>query len=256
MGLPRAGGEGLDLQPPVADDDRLARRHRLDALRGEAEVHQGHALAGRGKQRPLDRIAQRLDAQRIAGDDHVAQGIEKDQAVGAVELARQSAGMTSTSGGCSSAVKAWQISCMKTSVSVSRARWLLSSASSSVAQLRVVGQLAVEGEAEPLVLLDVVPLEGLGVAAVVRPAGGVADVADRRPARRIPSSGPRTGPDGSCGRPRRPCPRPCRCRSSWLRWGLIGRHAGRQLAAVLDVQQHPRHQAADRLRPAIPGTRG
>ena len=40
--------------------------------------------------------------------------------------------MASTSGGCLSAVKAWQIWCMKTSVSVSRARWLLSSARSSV----------------------------------------------------------------------------------------------------------------------------
>ena len=27
--------------------------------------------------------------------------------------------------------------------------------------------------------------------------------------------------------------------------GIIGGHAGRQLAAVLDVQQHPRHQPGD-----------
>ncbi len=47
----------------------------------------------------------------------------------------------------------------------------------------IVGQLPVEGEAEPLVLLDVVAFEGLGVAAVVLAAGGVADVSDRRPAR-------------------------------------------------------------------------
>ena len=89
MGPARAGGEGLDLQPAVADDDRLARRHRLDALRGEADVHQGHALAGRGEQRPFDRVAQRLDAQRIAGDDHVAQGVEEHEAVGPVELLGQ-----------------------------------------------------------------------------------------------------------------------------------------------------------------------
>ena len=51
-----------------------------------------------------------------------------------------------------------------------------------LAQLLIVGQLAVEGEAEPLLLLHVVPLERLGVAAVVAAAGGVADMADGGPA--------------------------------------------------------------------------
>ena len=64
-----------------------------------------------------------------------------------------------------------------------------------LAELGVVGQLAVEGEAEPLVLLDVVPLEGLGVTAVVAAAGGIADVADGRLAGDIPSSGYRISPD-------------------------------------------------------------
>ena len=69
----------------------MARRNRLDALGREAEVQQGHALAGRGEQRPFDRVAQRLDAQRVAGDHHVAQGVEKHDAVGAVELAGEMA---------------------------------------------------------------------------------------------------------------------------------------------------------------------
>ncbi len=75
-----------------------------------------------------------------------------------------------------------QIWCMMTSVSVLRVRWLLSSSSNCCAEVLVVGQLAVEGDAEPLPLFDVVPLEGLGVAAVVVAAGGVADVPDRGPA--------------------------------------------------------------------------
>ena len=33
--------------------------------------------------------------------------------------------------------------------------------------------------------------------------------------------------------------------------GVIGRHPSRQLAAVLDVEQHPRHEAGGRVRPAI-----
>ena len=117
-------------------------------------------------------------------------------------------------------------------------------------QLRVVGQLAVEGEAEPLVLLDVVPLERLGVAAVVGPAGGVADVADRRPAgvflHQALVLGPMVHAEDLADR------------ADFLvgvdqlvAMGMIGGHAGRQLAAVLDVQQHPRHQAGDGIRPAV-----
>ncbi len=90
--------------------------------------------------------------------------------------------MTSTSAGRRSPDSSRPMQCMMISVSVSRARWLSSSASSSSRSSLVVGQLAVEGEAEPLVLLHVLPLERLGVAAVFGAAGGVADMADRRPA--------------------------------------------------------------------------
>ncbi len=47
-----------------------------------------------------------------------------------------------------------------------------------VPQIGVIRQLAVEGKAEPFGFFDVVPLERLGVAAVVFAAGGVAGVAD------------------------------------------------------------------------------
>ena len=46
-------------------------------------------------------------------------------------------------------------------------------------ELLVIGELAVEGEGEPLGLAAVVALERLGVAPIVAAAGGVADVADR-----------------------------------------------------------------------------
>ena len=105
----------------VDDHRHLARRHRLDALRREAEVQQGHALAGRGEQRPLDRVAQRLDAQRVAGDHHVAQGVEEHQAVGPVELRGQLAADVDQRRP-PLARQAALISCMMISVSVSRAR--------------------------------------------------------------------------------------------------------------------------------------
>ena len=89
---------------------------------------------------------------------------------------------TSISSGWPSPDSSRPISCMMISVSLSRDRWLSASASSSLAQLGVVGQLPVEAEREPLVLLQMLPLERLGIVQVLGPAGGVAHVADRRPA--------------------------------------------------------------------------
>ena len=85
------------------------------------EVQQRHALAGRGEQRPLHGIAQRLDPQRIAGHHHVAQRVEEHQAIGPVEVLGQLPQM-STSGGRSSGDSALLRACMMISVSVSRAR--------------------------------------------------------------------------------------------------------------------------------------
>ena len=72
---------------------------------------------------------------------------------------------------------------MMTSVSSVAREVIVGQGEQLVAQLGEVGQLAVEGEAEPLPLAAVMPLERLGVAAVVGAAGGVADVADGGPAR-------------------------------------------------------------------------
>ena len=111
-----------------------------------------------------------------------------------------------------------------------------------VAELHVVGQLAVEGETEPLVLLDVVPLEGLGVTAVLRPAGRIADVADGRPARVLVHQALVLGPMAHA--------EDLGDRAHLLvgvdqlaAVRIEGGDAGGQLAAVLDVQEHPRHQA-------------
>ena len=119
-----------------------------------------------------------------------------------------------------------------------------------LAEVHVVGQLAVEGEAEPLVLLDVVALERLGVAAVVLAAGGVADVADGRPAGVFlhqalvlaAMAQPKNLAD---------VPHLLVGVDQLVAVGIVGGHAGRQLAAVLDVQQHPRHEPGDFLGPLL-----
>ena len=72
---------------------------------------------------------------------------------------------------------------MMISVSMLAHEVVVGQASELVAEFAEVGELAVEGEAEPFPVAAVMAFERLGVAAVVGAAGGVADVADGGPAR-------------------------------------------------------------------------
>ena len=115
-------------------------------------------------------------------------------------------------------------------------------------QLQVVGQLPVEPEGEPLPLLDVRPLQRLGIAAILGTAGGVADVADGGPtgvlrhqslvltavaeAKHLADAAHILDRGEQLAAVRIP-----------------DRHAGRELAAVLDVEEHPRHETRHLLRP-------
>ena len=51
-----------------------------------------------------------------------------------------------------------------------------------LSQLAIVGQLAVEAEAKPFSLLQMVTLERLGIAAILLATGGVSNVPDGGPA--------------------------------------------------------------------------
>src|SRR5208283_1631035 len=101
---------------------------------------------------------------------------------------------------------------------------------------------------EPLPLAAVVPLERLSVTAIVGAAGGVANMADGGPARVLlhdalvlplvieaerldHSADLAEGVDQP------------------FAMGIVRREAGRQLAAVLQVEQHARHQAGDLFGP-------
>ena len=117
-----------------------------------------------------------------------------------------------------------------------------------VAQFGEVGELAVEGEGEPFPFAAVMALERLGVAAVGGAAGGVADVADGGPARELAHDAVVLGlvieAEGLDDR-------------ADLLVGVEqifalrveGGEAGGELAAVLQIEQHPRHQAGDLFRP-------
>ena len=119
--------------------------------------------------------------ERIAGDDHVAQGIEKHEVVRPVEPPGDIAEHLDQRRPLVARQLAADLVHDDFGVVVAR-QMVVAVGQQLLAQLDVVGQLPVEAEAEPLVLLEMLPLERLGVAAVVGPAGGVADVPDRRPA--------------------------------------------------------------------------
>ena len=115
-------------------------------------------------------------------------------------------------------------------------------AQQAVAQLLVVGQLAVEREAEPLVLLQMMPLERLSVAAVVRPAGGVADVTDARATGVLVHQLVALQPMGQAENFGDGADLLVSV-DQLIAVGIVGRDARRQLSAILDVQQHAGQQA-------------
>lgn len=103
-------------------------------------------------------------------------------------------------------------------------------------QFWVVRQLSVESEAEPLRLLNVMPLERLGIAAVILATGRVADMSNRgRPSIfghqglevltliKLKDLGHR--PDFLVRV------------NSLIAIRTVGRHASRELPAVLDIQE-------------------
>ena len=221
----------------------MAGRHRFDAFGGKTDVQQGHALAGRGEQGPLNRVAQRLDPQRIPGHHHVAQRVDEHDAVGAVELAGEVAAKVQ---------QLWPPLRGQRPANLVHQHFGIRLAGEVVvviveqllAEVHEVGQLPVKGEAKPLVLLDVMAFERLGVAAIVLAAGGVADVTDGRPtgvllhqvfvlAPVVEAKDLAHVPHFLVGV------------DELVSIGIIGGHAGGQLAAVLDVQEHPRHEPRD-----------
>ena len=65
--------------------DGLPRQQRFDAFGREAEIQQRHALARRREQRAFLRITERAKPERIAGDDHIAQRVQKHKIISPVK---------------------------------------------------------------------------------------------------------------------------------------------------------------------------
>ena len=218
---------------------------------------QGDAFAGRREQRAFLRVAQRPHPQRIAGDEHVAAGVQVNDVVGAVEPLAE-AGEQLVQGRPLFARRLVGDEVQQDFGVGLQREMLFGVAEDLVAELRIVGQLPVEGEAEPLAFFDVPVFERLGVAAVLLAAGGVAHVADRGRAGVPPHDRLELG---AVVEPKHLADRPhvFPFHQQLVAVRIVGRHAGGQLAPVLHVDQHagdhprggtrsvPRDQAAGPL---------
>jgi len=250
MGFARRRSKRLDPELPVHDRDQLPGGHRPDALRLETEIHQRHTLAGGGKQRTFLGVAQRLDAQRIARHHHVTAGVEKHEAVRAIEPAADAAHHVHQARLRLERQLATHLVHDDFRVRLAR-QVVVAVGQQPIAQRRVVGQLAVEGKAEPLVLPQMVPLERLGVALVVPAARGIPHMADRC------QPGVFLHQRFAFARVGEPKYLAHRAHilvgvNQLVTRRIVGRDARGQLTTVLDVQQHPRQQTGNLPRTAIP----
>ena len=237
MGAAARLGEAMDRELAVLDQDHLARSERLDVA--EAEVLQRHALAGSTEDRPIHRVFERPDAKRIAQDDHVAHRVQEDEVVRAVELRRQPSEHLHQIGPVIAPHLVGDVVHDDFGVVVAR-EVVVVVGEELIAEFGEVGELAVEGEGEPFPFASVPPLEGLGIAAAGGAAGGIAGMADRRPAgeflhdrgvlvRLVDPERLDDGADFLVGI------------DELVAFRVVGRHPRRELPAVLQVEQHARH---------------
>ena len=168
----------LDFDFTVDDRNRVSRFERFNFAAIESQIQQRHAFAGRRKQRTSDRIAHRLDAQRITSHQHFAFGVHVRQRPRSIEslgnvadhVDQRDIGIRHQLFG--------KLMHQDFGVRVSH-EMVVRFAQKFLSQFGVVGQLSVESKRKPLPLIEVMILERLRVAFVVGAAGGVTDVPDR-----------------------------------------------------------------------------
>ena len=119
----------------------------------EAQVRQRRRFRWRRRTgAPSSAIQSGRNAQRIAGDDHVAHGVQQHDVVRPVELLGQTAETPSTrSGRCPPPAARGDVVHDDFGVGVAR-QVIVALIEQLLAQLGVVGELAVEGEANHLAL--------------------------------------------------------------------------------------------------------
>ena len=228
---------------PLRDNHRGAGIERVNVLGLKTQVQQRHAFAGRGEERAFDGVAEGFDPQRIAGHHHLAQRAEIRQAVGAIELLSDAAHHVDQRR--PAVARQFAADLVHDDFGIRRPRQMvLIIFQQLVAQFGIVGKLPVEGERKPFALLQMVPLEGLGVAEVFAAASGVPNMADGGLAG-VP--GHQRFRFAAVVEPKRLGHRAQLAIGfqNLLALGVVGGEPGRKLPAILDIQEQPRHQSGN-----------
>ena len=172
---PFEGGEPLEPQPAVFDDGHLPGFERMDV--GKTRICQRHRFAGRAEQPAMHRPVHRVEAQLVAGHEHPPHRIEEGDIVRAVEFAGEVPHNFLQIREILPAKAVGQRVHNDFRIGIER-EVVAPLGKQPVAQGSVVGQRAVERQAEALPQPAVLPLERLGVADIVLAAGGIAGVPD------------------------------------------------------------------------------
>ena len=237
MGPPRALGEAFDPRPVGIDDQRRSRLQGSDRFGGEAEIEQRHALAGGSDQRTLDGILHRPDAEGIAGNDHPPAGIDHRDIPGAVEAPGN---RREELHGCRDRVpRELAADSVEDDLGVVVTGEVVVAVGEDLGtQFGVIRQLPIEAEGEPLPLLDVGTLEGLGIAPILGAARRIPDMPDRRRAGVLIHE-PLV--DAAVAHPEHLAHAPDILvgGEELVAVGIPGRHSGGELPAILDVEKHP-----------------
>ena len=114
-------------------------------------------------------------------------------------------------------------------------------------QFAVIRQLAIEAKAEPFVLLQMMPLERLRIIPIVLATSGVTHMADRRAARALVHQAFVLAAMAHSEHFAHAADIFVR-EQQLLPLGVVRGNSGRQLPAVLNIQQHPRHEPGNFLR--------
>ena len=244
-------GELMHAQFAVLNQNHVARFERLNLA--EADVLEGDAFAGRAEHRTFVGPAHRPQASRIAQHHHVAHRVQEHDVVRAVELLTQPREEFHPVRPLAPLHLVGDVMHDHFGVVLAR-QMVLVVLKELIAKGGEVRELAVESEGEPLPLATVLAFERLGIPAARGPACGVPRVPDRSPTRVILHD---------AGVLRRMVDlKRLDDRAEFLvrieeqvAIGVEAGHTGGELAAVLEIEEHPRHVPGEFVRVAGPDVR-
>jgi len=232
------------------DQNGVTRGQRSDLFVFKTEIEQRHRFTCRGKQRSLLHIAHGFDPQRVPGHDELTFCGQQRQAVSAIECPAsflQDFHPIHRPGAAGKNPPEFMHDDFGVGV---QTQVMVTVGQQTLFQNSIVRELSVEAKAKPLSLVDVTAFKRLSVVTIVLARGGVSRMTNGRTPGQVLHQGLRllaviqTKDLGDA-------PNLFSIQQNRRSIGIVGRHPGGELSAVLDVQQHPGEQPGDLSGPML-----